>query len=416
MKCLVNNSVSLPTNDVYSGLSLDMFDFGVDWLNVRLKCNSVDELILRLIKYIPDLEVADFERRPSGGVCFYKNAYYIPKLGYSSFVISFNVDALGNVISYVDAAEFGQLHGIQISISGVGCRWLRDFFNNFLDAIEIYSPVCSRIDVACDIYDSENMIVPLIQSFSEFAYNRENADVDFKCGLKRSPGWVDVDLVYDDIVDGFTRNVTIGGRSSTKGTLQLYNKRAEVLQRNSLTDEVKEATLNSVPNSGEYWWRLEYRCKSNAQKVFLNLLQSRNIYSAFYQACEDFGTFVHPVYGSKNIDKALDVVEWLVFLDFVRRASDNNIHLVELVAHEYIPASLTRNEKYVSNQIGGAVVCCLIRAGLDLDFRKRIFSKIFPAFLSNPRYKPVIDELISTYGLKLEEFNDLVYSQVGFDF
>lgn len=422
MKCLATRSVSVPTYDVYPGLSPDDYTFTVDWLNVRLDCDNLGELILRLVNYLPELDISDFQKRESGGVCFYKEGIHIPKIGYSSFVIAFNKDLNGFIKNSKGAR--GELYGVLISISGDGCRFINSLHDNafvhFLEAISIYHPECSRIDLACDIFDKNNMLVPMIHTFASTAYDREHALVDLNCNLQRVDKdgklrqWVKCDLVYDEIVQDFTTNVTVGGRASKKGTLQLYNKRAEILGRFDSDREIKEAILNAHGNP-DYWWRLEYRCKSYAQEVFLNLCESKNVYSAFLQAAEGFGRFVSPRYDVGNISKADDMVEWLVFLDFIRACSSEDIHLVQLVSDKYIPADVSRMEKYCCEQIPAVLFFNSLRCTLDESYRNRVIAKGYQALFRSKRHLKKLDELRQMYGYKLEEFLDLCYEQVGFD-
>ncbi|MBR7133650.1 MAG: hypothetical protein IKD04_08990 [Clostridia bacterium] len=345
----MNVSLTRADYDVRQGFSPSDYSFTVDWLNVRLDCDDIGMLILAIINKLPELELSDFEPRPGGGVCFYKCGYHIPKVGFSSIVLAYNTDEKGKIIN-TPSGKRGELYGILVSISGDGCRFINSLHDNafcdFLDAISIFNPQCSRIDLACDILDKENQIVPMIHTFAATAYDRENALIDLNCGLirKRPDGkyrqWVKVDNVYDDVIDDITYNVTVGGRNSTKGTLQLYNKRVEINERHE--SSVAEAILNAMGDP-DYWWRLEYRCKSYAQNVFDTLVQSKNVYAAFLEACTGFGEFVVSPYDISNIHKAQEAVEWAAFLCFLRSQIDTGIHLVQftvpkLTASPYLPS------------------------------------------------------------------------------
>ena len=303
------------------------YSFSVDWLNVRLDCPSLDMLLCRLVQFLPELDIQDFEVRESGGVCFYKNGLYLPKVGYSSFVIAYNLDENGEIVN--EKGCRGQLYGILLSLSGDGCRFVNSLHNgafiDFMEAISVFNPQCSRIDMACDIFDKENCLVPMIQRFCDTAYDRANAEVDLNCNLNRRPGWVTANLVYDKNVNDFTRNVTVGGHSCKKGTLQLYNKRVEV--ETGRLENLSNAILESVGNP-DYWWRLEYRCKSYAQLVYDNLYESKSVFSAFSQACQGFGKFVDPYDDGRNINKSTVLCEWTAFLLFLESLNNKSIHLV----------------------------------------------------------------------------------------
>lgn len=393
--------------DVRDAFSENDYSFSVDWLNVRLDCDNLSVLLCRLLEFLPELDMQDFVPRESGGVCFYEKAHYIEKIGYSSFVIAYNTDYYGHIIN--EKGEGVTTYGILISISGDGCRFLNSLhenaFSDFLDAISIFNPHCSRIDMACDIFDKDNCIVPMIQLFSDYAYNREDAPIDFNCGLNRKDTngnyrqWVTRHEVFDRNVGGFTQNITIGGRSCKKGTMQLYNKRVEIESR---LPEYSEAILNAVGDPN-YWYRLEYRCKSYAHNVFMNLMESKNVYSAFYQACIGFGKFVQPTY-SCTVDRSIDILEWVSFLCFIEKLADNSIHLVQFASLPYVQPTLAKIERYFNEQISGSFGVTLLRCCLDKDYRRRQISSALNTLCFNKRYYPALRELQQIYGIKISEF------------
>lgn len=398
--------------DVRDAYRPEDYAFSVDWLNVRLDCDSIDLLILRLLEFLPELDMQDFQTRESGGVCFYKNGLHIPKIGHSSFVIAYNVDENGEVINKKGGR--GQLYGVLLSLSGDGCRFVDSLHNgafiDFMEAISVFNPVCTRIDMACDIFDKENSLVPMIQSFADTAYDRENAAVDLNCNLTRlNPDgsyrqWVTCNLVFDKKINDFTRNVTVGGRDSSKGTLQLYNKRVEI--ENGRLSALSDAVLESVGNP-EYWWRLEYRCKSYAQNVYENLYQSKSVYSAFAQACCGFGKFVSPYDTTGiHIEKSEVLVEWASFLLFLEKLCANPIHLVQFASVPYIPVNLHKVERFFNNQVAGSFAVNVLMCCLDKEYRRRMLYNALNTLIFNKRYKPALDELKQKYGLKINSFSE----------
>ena len=408
MNVMVKNDVN-----VRDAFRQEDYSFTIDWLNVRLDCDNLDMLLCRISMLLPEIDISDWEVRESGGVCFYKEALYLPDVGYSSVVLSFNRDLEGNIIN--KAEKRGTTYGILVSISGDGCRYINSLHDNaFVDLLKVFEPFnphCSRIDCACDIFDSENQIVPLIQLFSEYAYDRENAPVDFNCNLNRRPGWVTANLVYDDIVNDFTKNVTIGGRNSTKGTLQLYNKRAEILQSGRLTEH-SEAILNAMGNP-EYWWRLEYRCKSFAQKVYDTLVQSSNIYQTFLCAVEEMGLFVIPYSSVANIAKSDTCVEWVAFLAFINNLIGQKIRIKynSLVNLPYIGSALSRVQKFHTEQISGNDSINMVLLLLDKEYRDKVWRLTCHNLVFNKKLRPALKELSVKYGLKISDIHDLAWEQ-----
>lgn len=305
---------------VEDSFNSDFYSFSVDWLNLTIDVDDVSLVILKICSVL-DIDVSEFADRESGGVCFYSKAFYIPACGYSSFTINYNVDEQGHLIT---KGEKGQTKGVLVSISGDGCRWITTFgetaFIDLCAALNEFNCKCTRIDLACDIFDKNNFLVPMIQDFGSTAYHPDFANYDLNCGLNRKDDkgnyrkWVDLHPVFDNEVGGFTTNVTVGGRDCKKGTLQLYNKRVEV--ETGRLREYADVIKSSV-GCDDYWWRLEYRCKSYAQSVFDYLVNEQNIFGTFLQACEGFGSFV--VTDGRNISECSLSVEWQSFLYFVEQ-------------------------------------------------------------------------------------------------
>lgn len=297
--------------------------FSVDWLNVRIDVKDLDgffmDLCLSLVD--PDTGYAPLTRnmievRSCGGVCFYKNAYYVPACGLSSLLFCFNTDSDGKLVTEW-TKEQNLAHGVLVSVSGDGCRYIEDMFPGamlkFCEILDRYNAHCSRIDLACDFLDKNNAIVPLVQLYGQQAYDRDNASVDLNCGIHRKPGFCKLDLVFDPDSGKYETNVTVGGHASRKGTLQLYNKKVEMLQgRNRQFAKEIFAQMGVT----DYWWRLEYRCKSFGDNVFRFLLKN-GIISAYRYACSCFGNFVIPIYDSINIGRCPLSDDWSEYLEYL---------------------------------------------------------------------------------------------------
>lgn len=390
------------------------YSFSVDWLNCRLDCDNLGLVISKLCATFPTLEVSDFVNRPSGGVCFYTRAVYLEKCGYSSVVLSYCTDDNGNIIN--ECAGRGILYGILVSVSGDGCRYLNSLRDNgmyhFIKALEPFNPHCSRIDMAMDIYDSNNILVPILQKFCDNAYC-EDKEIDFNCGLHRRPGWVTANLVFDKNVNDFTRNITIGGRDCKKGTLQLYNKRVEV--ETGRLSSCSEYILNSVGDP-DYWWRLEYRCKSFAQSVFDTLLTTGSVYTAYLCAVKSMGEFCVPV--GVNISQSLDCVDWVLFLNFLDELSTGEISISRnssIVQTPYVNCVLEKVRNYHLNNIASNDTIHYLMLFLDKDYRKQVYGRMLSHLCRNGKLAPALDELRLRYGFKLEENLDFMFEQLHMD-
>ena len=365
--------------------SLEKTKFSVDWLNVRLDVSDLEHFILRFLKKF-NLSASDLEVRSSGGVCFFENAYYLPAAGYSSVLFCYNEDENGR---YLSESDFGRPGGLMISLSGDGCRYINSLIpegmNEFVKLCSLFNYNCTRIDLACDFLDSNNRVVPLIQAFALNYYN-DDYDIGLACNLKRE-NLVRINLEHDTFDGGYCPNVTIGSRASRKGTMQLYNKRLEV-SRGRLSS-IAEQTFKEYGVT-DYWWRLEYRCKSFAQEVFTNLLEY-GVLSAFACAMKNFGRFYNNRYGS---DCAAETTEdWQVFSDWVM---ENAIHLVQLVAQPYVKTSVASTLHWCKHN-SSLLYRVFQIALLQPNWFNELLQEGLEKHRGNPRYKPFEDDFQGTF-------------------
>lgn len=402
------------------GFCSENYKFTVDWLNVRLDCDDLWGLVNRLIDFLPELSIEDFCIRPNGGVCFYQNALYVPKCGHSSFTLNYMLDDNGSIIN--QASGRGNLYGILLSISGDGCRFINslhnDAFKDFLEAIRFYNPHCSRIDVACDILDSNNLIVPMFEEFYRTCYEEDLSKVNvyYNCGLHRktltNKTWATINPVYDRLLGKHTFNFTIGGRGCKRGAVQLYNKRVEIEQGrlSSLKSELKEAYGNP-----DYWYRLEYRCSSNADAVFQQLMNDYDIYAAFFQAAVSWGSFVKPKYSRLSDISYSDVIPvWQDFLDFLTFMVGGTIHLVQLVSTPYVPSSVAKVIGYQYEDISKNFAKALMIAVSDVRRFSSALMKGLNLLYADNKEKAFLNDFRLKYGFSPgspEEAYSMVISQ-----
>lgn len=375
--------------------SVDNTKFSVDWLNVRLSVDNLNQFLDDLcsaMDYVIDVD--DILPRESGGVCFYKYGYYIPAAGYSSVVFAYNVDEYGVIIN---EPGYRTNYGLLVSVSGDGCRYLNSLCVNglekFIRFISRYDPHCTRIDLACDFLDKDNKVVPMIQRYGMSAYDREHSTIDLNCDIRRKPGFCQLDMVYDDLLNTYTTNVTVGGRNSTKGTLQLYNKRVE-MQTGRLS-EIAEKTFSEY-GVIDYWWRLEYRCKSFAQGVFDALLKD-GIVSAFYNAANGFGAFVEV--DDSNLSRCSLSEAWSEFLSWVEQ---NGVCLVQFVSQPYVPSSVVRTLKWAS--VNASLVYRVYLLSLvEPDLFQKYLQDGEIKHHSNARYRQFDNDFNNIYSSKLSK-------------
>ena len=64
MKGRVNEiQILSPQVDIFDAFNPKDYAFSVDWLNVRLDCDNIDMLICRLVEFLPELDIQDFQPR-----------------------------------------------------------------------------------------------------------------------------------------------------------------------------------------------------------------------------------------------------------------------------------------------------------------------------------------------------------------
>lgn len=295
--------------------------FSVDWLNCRLDVRDLEDFFadfcssFRSADGKTPITREDIKERENGGVCFYKLGYYLPACGLSSVVFAYNVDSNGNLLW---EPGYRTNYGVLVSVSGDGCRYLNslipDGMRVFMEFLTKYNPHCTRIDIACDFLDKDNGVVPMIQEYAHGAYDRENSKIEFTCGLSRDKSdYCQIFNVYDKDVNGFTENVQIGTHRSEKGLLRLYNKKVEV--QNSRLSSFSEDVFKSY-NVSDYWYRLEYVCKSFAPSVF-DCVVNKGIEKAYLFGMCAFGMFIENRYSGSNSDKCPVVVAWQEFYNFI---------------------------------------------------------------------------------------------------
>lgn len=360
--------------------------FSIDWLNVRLDVKDLsafyDDLCtsFRSEQGETPLTRDMIQARPTGGVCFYTFADYIPQCGYSSVLFAFNLDEHKNIIN---EGKKGQPFGVLVSVSGDGCRWLNSLIPNgmyiFCSILNKYNPVCTRIDMACDFLEY-SPVVDMIQLYGMTCYTPEDMTVDLNCGLVRKNGFCQINMVFDPDEKKYTPNVTIGGRSSSKGTLQLYNKKVEVLT--GRLSGISELYFKEYGVT-DYWWRLEYRCKSFADKVF-KFLMANNVEQAFLFAMSEFGDFIVKKYDDHNRNKCPVTVDWQTFSDWILSLA-NDIHLVEFVSTPYVSPSVPNLMRYMNNNSALIYQIALIQMYCP-DFWANVVAKGNYRFDVVPRY------------------------------
>ena len=377
----------------------DKMKFNVDWLNIRLDgLESPEQFIDEFLQVFPDLTVAV---RECGGVNFYKFAYNVPECGNSSIIFGYNVDENGE---YLKEHKSTLPHGLMITVSGDGCRFLNyKKPNGLLEFCKLCAKFdynVTRIDMACDFLDDTNSIVPMIQLWAtQYYVDMEEKAYGLSCNMKKE-NLVTMTSVYDRMFKQLSYNVTVGQRDSRKGVMQLYNKRVEV--ENGRLSDIAEKTFEQYGVT-DYWWRLEYRCKSFSPAVFENLL-AKGVHAAFLCAMDVFGRFYIPKYADNNVSLCPTVDEWEEYrqellIHLVELGEDTE--LIEIVSQPYIPADTVRVMKHC-NRMAISLYKFFKLAALNPSWYRDVLNEGRRRYYSSTRNLAFENELLANYGFNVD--------------
>lgn len=332
---------------------LETARFSCDWLNIVVDLPRVDDT-LRWLSNILGVSYDDWKPNDKG-LHFYKYSFRLNAtaggvtLGGNAIIASFT--PLTDTLSFDVATSYSPYHpqhGILLSFSGDGLRWVRSVCKKEKELYEWLCSVphhCTRIDMALDIIEPDNILIPLFQQFANNAYNPQRGDIGLT-GLQRSSNYVTINPVFDPVVNDYTNNVSIGDRTSTKGHCVVYNKRVEVATSRRLSDFAKIYFDSIGCTSTDYWWRVEYRGKGDlADRVFHNLCYEGDI-SAFLELVNSLFKFFIVRYLDNHFSNGDECEDWTIFIDWL--TIHKTINFVEYFRSSvpYVSSSLERQNRY----------------------------------------------------------------------
>lgn len=331
----------------------DTLKFSVDWLNVRIDHNDLDDVMQFFAKF--GLEKFHWLKMEKGHN-FYRETYSFSPAGYSAITLSCSPESDGSIpLSYTPETP---TFGILLSISGDGCRWFDRYVNGGLHRFacalrEKYDLNVTRMDVCMDIIDKQNPIVSLFQEFSKVAYDPDSRTIGLTSKrMQRKIGWVRYMPVYDRDEKKYTDNVYIGDRSCSTGHCVVYNKKEEILTGRNRAFAQEIFDINGVT---DYWYRVEYRAKyshthpnSSLSNPCFECYCAQGVVSAFYFLADNLFTFVDQIYDLNHISVCPINEIWCEFLNWLD--ATQNYHFAELQADpkkEYVPIALERNIRWM---------------------------------------------------------------------
>lgn len=332
----------------------DSVRFSCDWCNVRVDCEYLAVFLDDIARHVPGFDPAELVEL-SKGQNFYARTWSYAPAGYSAITFSCSPDENGKIRT--EGGEVSLPYGILVSISGDGCRFLqnlcKDGLKKLLAVCREYSHFCTRLDMAMDLFDRDNPIVPLFQEFAKHAYNTDPGGIATRGRINRSDDYVRIMPVYDRDEKKYTENVYIGDRSCSLGHCIVYNKKVEIRQGrlSSIADDI----LDNVGMTDNYWYRVEYRAKVNTRRRHQSLSEpafcaflDQGEEAAFFYICDNLFTFVDQKYDLGHIHQCPVTLVWTEFLEFLAMHVQNH-NFVELQSEEgyfYVDVPLLRARKY----------------------------------------------------------------------
>ncbi len=301
---------------------LDKLQYSFDWLNGTLPFYDVRYFFDCLEKIHPDLAFSEFHDR-NRGIYNYSTSFGL--LGDSRFIVAFNPDYDRYEPQYSNdfdsypmyAVDSGFNPGIFVSISGDGLRYLNSLGDDLVYKLFSFFKKNvvkgSRIDVACDIFEKDNPVVPLLIEAFMYAINRQGGAPTLVSNIRRTPENIGIFLNSDPFRkdNNFSYSIRFGNHGSSWGMFRMYDKWLEVK-----TGRLKKYA-DKLLEGKDYWYRIEYELhKEHAQELF-NLFDELSVAQCFGYAAEDMFKVVIPKSEKTQSDKCSISVVWAEFLEYI---------------------------------------------------------------------------------------------------
>lgn len=270
----------------------NLYKFGMDWLNGVLPVYDVSEVFNTLAVFSSKLRFDRWELVNSGKYN-YSRRYCLD--GKASIQLMYNPVSDEEAFTACvkeDSPESSNIRThnnpyVFFSISGDGIRYLHSLggeqsaLNKLLFYFYRNGFKASRFDVYCDILDSSNEVVPLIQKAFKYFRFPQVGKITLRTSVQRLDKNCDVRRHHDSKGKVYY-NCTLGNHGTRFGMFRCYNKLEEVL--NGRLAEFSDVILKEY-GVKDYWYRLEYELhKENAAACFNACLanaESENVALSF---------------------------------------------------------------------------------------------------------------------------------------
>lgn len=314
-----------------------LYKFGMDWLNGVLPVSDVHSVFEMLEKFSSKLRFDRWTLLNSGRYNYARRYALDGKM---------TIQLMYNPVSDEQGFTADMNHnnsGIFFSISGDGIRYLHSLggdvsaLNKLLFYFYRNSFKSSRFDVYCDILDSSNDIVPLIQEAFDYVGREQVGKPLIRTRLRRSGSALRTNFRRETYTndDGSTfTNCTLGHHASTVGMFRCYNKFVEV--SDGRLSEMSSEVFKSY-DVEDYWYRLEYEMhKENASACFDALMSRAEADNSplcfediFNSVFERVFSIIEPRSTYEMASNRFDIVPYSeAWASFGAELQENSIHLV----------------------------------------------------------------------------------------
>lgn len=388
---------------------LETTEFTLDWLQGVLPFSDVRQLFKDLGQFDSRLKYENWS--VMGNLRNYRTRFICQ--GRASVSIAYNDDPLQDPYNKNlwysselndDVSLIAENHpfnpGIFVSISGDGLRWLNQVdgtVDKIIKYLRFEKFKCSRLDLACDIFDPKNNLVPnVIKAFKNcFSVNVGKLNiVSNMCRTSGKNGSVKLYPYVDCIRQETPKqvwNVTFGNHGSSFGMFRCYDKWFEIAsgRLNNYSSEMLKKLTH------KYWYRLEYevhngKMNNHAADLFNSLADGKvNIQTAFGQVAGKMFRIVKPK-SISNLAMAPIFSVWEQFLSYCEYFVQ--LGVVEWVTQPWVEKTAEQLVYYVRRHI------------------PKLATKIFEMFNASPSLR---DEVLEEGRNRMKR--DAAYKQAEFE-
>lgn len=275
--------------------------FSIDWLTVDIMCEDLSSFLSFFDRFIPGIN--------EWTECNPKRFYdYALNLNHKNIIsLEYSIDPDTNMVDL----RAGVNHGILVNISGDGLRLMGN--NNvckfIVECMDNWSCHWTRVDLALDIYNKSNPIIPLL---FEAVRNRMNNSLGVPRLVSRSRE-MKIFNNYDRFNKRISESATIGKRGNNY--VRIYDKSLEQRQQS-----YNKGLSDNIP---DYWYRIEIECRRTSRYEYGDSVI--NSYLSGTPLNDIFSAQLQRVFRVDDVDYATHPGEInIIWSEFLLDISQNN--------------------------------------------------------------------------------------------